>query len=115
MIKRLYCYSLAVFFIFAKTYLMINLKLTKRVLAPLFLLLIPLFGNIFSNQVNWSLFDFIVMGFLLGLTGLSIHFIIEKLRNKTFKIVTIIFALIIFLMIWVELAVGVFGSPITGS
>ena len=94
---------------------MINLKLTKRVLAPLFLLLIPLFGNIFSNQVNWSLFDFIVMGFLMGLTGLSIHFIIEKLRNKTFKIVTIIFALIIFLMIWVELAVGVFGSPITGS
>ena len=94
---------------------MINLKLTKRVLAPLFLLLIPLFGNIFSNQVNWSLFDFIVMGFLMGLTGLSIHFIIEKIRNKTFKIVTIIFDLIIFLMIWVELAVGVFGSPITGS
>ena len=92
-----------------------NLTLIKRTLSPLLLLLIPLFGNIFSNQVNWSLFDFIVMGFLLGLTGLSIHFIIEKIRNKTFKIVTIIFDLIIFLMIWVELAVGVFGSPITGS
>jgi hypothetical protein len=92
-----------------------NLTLIKRTLSPLLLLLIPLFGSLFSNQVNWSLFDFIVMGFLLGLTGLSIHFIIEKLRNKTFKIVTIIFALIIFLMIWVELAVGVFGSPITGS
>ncbi len=92
-----------------------NLTVIKRVFSPLLLLLIPLFGNIFSKQVNWSLFDFIVMGFLLGLTGLSIHFIIEKLRNKTFKIVTIIFALIIFIMIWVELAVGVFGSPITGS
>ena len=92
-----------------------NLTLIKRTLSPLLLLLIPLFGSLFSNQVNWSLFDFIVMGFLLGLTGLSIHFIIEKLRNKTFKIVTIIFALIIFLIIWVELAVGVFGSPITGS
>ena len=92
-----------------------NLTVIKRVFSPLLLLLIPLFGNIFSKQVNWSLFDFIVMGFLLGLTVLSIHFIIEKLRNKTFKIVTIIFALIIFLMIWVELAVGVFGSPITGS
>ena len=92
-----------------------NLTLIKRTLSPLLLLLIPLFGSLFSNQVNWSLLDFIVMGFLLGLTGLSIHFIIEKLRNKTFKIVTIIFALIIFLMIWVELAVGVFGSPITGS
>ncbi|MCG5644386.1 hypothetical protein MCN98_06475 [Flavobacteriaceae bacterium LSUCC0859] len=92
-----------------------NLTVIKRVFSPLLLLLIPLFGNIFSKQVNWSLFDFIVMGVLLGLTGLSIHFIIEKLRNKTFKIVTIIFALIIFLIIWVELAVGVFGSPITGS
>ena len=92
-----------------------NLTLIKRTLSPLLLLLIPLFGNLFSNQVNWSLFDFIVMGFLLGLTGLSIHFIIEKLRNKTFKIVTIIFSLIIFLMIWVELAVGVFGSLIAGS
>jgi len=92
-----------------------NLTVIKRVFSPLLLLLIPLFGNIFSKQVNWSLFDFIVMGFLLGLTGLTIHFIIEKLRNKTFKIVTIIFALIIFLIIWVELAVGVFGSPITGS
>ena len=92
-----------------------NLTIIKRVFSPLLLLLIPLFGNIFSKQVNWSLFDFIVMGFLLGLTGLTIHFIIEKLRNKTFKIVTIIFALIIFLIIWVELAVGVFGSPITGS
>ena len=92
-----------------------NLTLIKRTLSPLLLLLIPLFGSLFSNQVNWSLFDFIVMGFLLGLTGISIHFIIEKIRNKTFKIVTIIFVLIIFLMIWVELAVGVFGSPITGS
>ena len=94
---------------------MINLKLTKRVLAPLFLLLIPLFGNIFSNQVNWSLFDFIVMGVLLVLTGLSIHFILEKVRNKTFRIVPIILVLILFLMIWAELAVGVFGSLIAGS
>jgi hypothetical protein len=92
-----------------------NLTLIKRTLSPLLLLLIPLFGNIFSNQVNWSLFDFIVMGFLLVLTGLSIHFILEKVRNKTFRIVHIIFVLIIFLMIWAELAVGVFGSLIAGS
>jgi len=29
--------------------------------------------------------------------------------------VPIIFVLIIFLMIWAELAIGVFGSPIAGS
>ena len=92
-----------------------NLTLIKRTLSPLLLLLIPLFGSLFSNQVNWSLFDFIVMGFLLVSTGLSIQFILEKVRNKTFRIVPIIFVLIIFLMIWAELAVGVFGSLIAGS
>jgi hypothetical protein len=92
-----------------------NLTITKRVLSPLSLLLIPLFGNIFSNQVNWSLFDFIIMGLLLGMLGIFIHYIVEKIRNKTFRIVPIIFVLIIFLMIWAELAVGVFGSLIAGS
>ena len=92
-----------------------NLKVIKRALSPLLLLFIPLFGNFFSNQVNWSLFDFIVMGLLLVLTGLSIHFILEKVRNKTLRIVLIIFVLIIILMVWAELAIGVFGSPIAGS
>ena len=92
-----------------------NLTITKRVLSPLSLLLIPLFGNIFSNQVNWSLFDFIIMGLLLGMLGIIIHYIMEKVRNKTFRIVPIIFVLIIFLMIWAELAVGVFGSLIADS
>ena len=92
-----------------------NLTLTKRALSPLSLLLIPLFGNIFSNQVNWSLFDFIIMGLILGMLVIIIHYILEKVRDKTFRIVPIIFVLIIFLMIWAELAVGVFGSPIAGS
>ena len=68
-----------------------NLTLIKRTLSPLLLLLIPLFGNIFSNQVNWSLFDFILMGILLGLLGLSIHFILERVQNKRVGIVPIIF------------------------
>jgi hypothetical protein len=92
-----------------------NLTITKRVLSPLSLLLIPLFGNIFSNQVNWSLFDFIIMGHLLGVLGIIIHYIMEKVRNKTFRIVTIIFVLIIFLIFWAELSVGVFESLIAGS
>jgi len=92
-----------------------NLKAIKRALSPLLLLFIPLFGNLFFNQVNWSLFDFIVMGVLLVLTGLSIHFILEKVVNKKLRILPIIFVIIIFLMIWAELAIGVFGSLIAGS
>lgn len=92
-----------------------NLSKTKRVLTPLSLILIPLFGNIFSNQVNWSLFDFVIMGFLLVLFGISIHFILGRIQIKTLRIVLIIFVIVIFLMIWAELAVGVFGSLFSGS
>ena len=92
-----------------------SLIATKRVISPLILLLIPLFGALFSNQVNWSLFDFIIMGTLLGLFGLSVHLIIEKVKNKTLRIVPVLFVIIIFLIIWAELAVGIFGSPFAGS
>jgi ABC-type microcin C transport system permease subunit YejE len=55
------------------------------------------------------------MGTLLGLFGLSVHLIIEKVKNKTLRIVPVLFVIIIFLIIWAELAVGIFGSPFAGS
>ena len=39
----------------------------------------------------------------------------DILGNKKLRIVPIIFVITIFLMIWAELAIGVFGSPIAGS
>jgi len=56
-----------------------------------------------------------LMGILLGLLELSIHFILERVQNKRVRIVPIIFVILIFLMIWAELAVGVFGTPFAGS
>ena len=92
-----------------------NLKIIKRALSPLLLLFIPLIGNLFSNQVNWSLFDFIVMGVILGLFGLSIHFVFEKIKQKKLRIILLFLIVLFFLMIWAELAVGIFGSPFAGS
>jgi len=92
-----------------------NPSTAKRILSPLALLLIPFFGTIFSNQVNWSLFDFIVMGVILGLFGLSIHFVFEKIKQKKLRIILLFLIVLFFLMIWAELAVGIFGSPFAGS
>lgn len=81
----------------------------------LLILLIPLIGMQFSEEVNWSLFDFVVAGVLLLVTGLGCEFIIQKVNKKENRIALIIVIITILLLIWVELAVGIFGTPLAGS
>ena len=55
--------------------------MTKRILYPLFLLLIPLIGTFISDEINWSLFDFIVIGFGLIFLGTAINFVVKREKN----------------------------------
>ncbi|MEN9703945.1 MAG: hypothetical protein RLZZ209_1373 [Bacteroidota bacterium] len=86
-----------------------------RVFSPLLLLLLPLVGMLISDEVNWSLFDFMIMGLLI----LSLSFGIKQILRATFtykyKALFIALFLLVFMLIWVELAVGIFGSPIAGN
>ena len=68
-----------------------------------------------SGKVNWTLGDFIVMGSLLIGTGLSYELIARKLGNATQRAILAIVILVAFLLIWIELAVGLFGSPFAGN
>jgi len=73
------------------------------------ILLIPLIAMQFTDEVNWSLFDFLIMGGMLFGTGLLILWIWNSVKNKTYRCLLIAFLLIGFLLIWAELAVGIFG------
>tara|TARA_B100001250_G_C19451872_1_gene636344 strand:+ start:242 stop:514 length:273 start_codon:yes stop_codon:yes gene_type:complete len=79
------------------------------------LLLIPLIAMQFTNDVNWALFDFIIMGILLTMTGLSIGTIFKKVKNYKYRKILIVMILLIFLLIWAELAVGLFGTSFAGN
>jgi len=79
------------------------------------LLLIPLIAMQFTNEVSWTIADFVVMGFLLLGTGLIIELILKKVKKPAFRIVFGITAVLSFLLVWAELAVGIFDSPIAGS
>lgn len=92
-----------------------NTFLSKRIFYPLFLLLIPLVGMVFSDQVNWSVFDFVVMGILLLSLVFGINLIMTKITNRRIQLIPIVILIVVFLLIWAELAVGVFGSPFAGS
>lgn len=79
------------------------------------LLLIPFIGMQFSNDVNWSVFDFVVAGGLLTITGFAIDFVIRKTKSVNRRFLLISAIALLFLLIWIEIAVGLFGSPIAGS
>jgi hypothetical protein len=92
-------------------------KVQKIILIFILLLLcIPLIEMIDGNsQVNWSIFDFIIAFIILTTAGFSIEWIFRKIQSKRNKIALGIVILILFILLWGELAVGIFGSPIAGD
>jgi hypothetical protein len=85
------------------------------VFSPLLLLLLPLIGMFVSNEVNWSFFDFIIMGILILSFSFGIKQVLKTIKNTKYRILIIGLILILFLLIWAELAVGIFDSPLAGS
>jgi Kef-type K+ transport system membrane component KefB len=79
------------------------------------LLLIPLVAMQFTNQVNWSVADFIIMGFLLTAAAFLLQLARRMGLSKKTKIGLILGVLLLFLLVWGELAVGLFGSPWAGN
>lgn len=74
------------------------------------LLLIPFIAMQFTNEVIWTLSDFIIAGTLIFGTGLSYKLITRKSGKFTYRI-AIGFALFTGLfLLWVNGAVGIIGS-----
>ena len=89
--------------------------MSKRIFYPLFLLLIPLIGMTITDEINWSPFDFFTMGSLLILLGIGINLVSSRVKNLKYRVLYIGVIVIIFMLIWAELAVGLFGTPFAGS
>ena len=79
------------------------------------LLIIPLIAMQLTDEVEWSLFDFIIMGTLLLITGLMGEIIFKKVKKYKHRVILYVIVSITFLLIWAELAVGIFGTPFAGS
>ena len=79
------------------------------------ILLIPFIAMQFSDEVRWTLLDFLVAGILLLILGLTTELIIRKVSNVRRRTILMVLLVIVFLLVWAELAVGVFGSPFAGS
>lgn len=79
-------------------------------LVTVLLLLVPLVAMQFTNEVNWDVADFIIMGALLFGTGFSFVLFTRYVTDIIYR-VAIGFALgITLFMIWANLAVGLIGA-----
>lgn len=63
----------------------------------------------------WTVGDYVVMGILLLGTGLIYELIARRLSNSQHRAIAAVVLLVILFLIWVELAVGIFGSPFAGQ
>ena len=79
------------------------------------LLSIPLIAMQLTDEVNWSFFDFIIMGLMLSITGLALGIITKKIKYYKYRNIFIAIIIMIFLLIWAELGVGLFGTPFAGD
>ena len=68
----------------------------------------------YINDFNWSLVDFIIMGVLI-FSFLSFTTFIRKKFSGIKEVLAVIIVVIVFILLWAELAVGIFGSPFAGS
>lgn len=98
---------------------MTNTMQNKRVMGILIgaavLLTIPLVAMQLTDEVIWTPFDFIVAGILLLTVGFTSELILRRVTSFNKRLILIGIALILFLVVWAELAVGVFGTPLAGS
>lgn len=89
-------------------------SIVRIMLLTTLILLVPLVAMQFSDEVDWSLGDFIIAGALLVGTGLMFEFVVRKIANPRRRIIFGVTLVVIFLLVWIDLAVGIFNLPWSG-
>jgi dolichyl-phosphate-mannose--protein O-mannosyl transferase len=92
-----------------------NKRLIGILITVGILLLIPFIAMQFTNEVAWSLFDFVVAAILLLGTGLLCEFVLRKVNKTKHRLIICAIILALLVLTWMELAVGLFGTPFAGS
>jgi hypothetical protein len=86
----------------------------RKIFFLLLVLVVPLIGVIFF-ELDWNAFDFLVMALLLLSFSSLINLILHYLNSSRLRISLVFVSAILFLLIWAELAVGIFGAAFVGS
>lgn len=82
----------------------------RPLVVALALLLLPLIAMQFTSEMNWDIFDFIVMGVLIFVAGLAYEFVSKKFGRGSYRLATAIAITTSLFIVWANLAVGIIGN-----
>ncbi len=85
-------------------------NIVRNVFSTAVILLVPLL-----MKWPWTVSDFVISGVLIFGTGIAIEVVKMKVKSTTHRVVIIVAIVAAFLLVWAELAVGLFGTPFAGS
>lgn len=77
-------------------------------------LLVVFLASLLSDQVMWSIYDFLIGGGLIFVFATIEVILWNKLKSQH-RLFVVLFVLLVFLILWAEMAVGLFDSPLAGS
>jgi len=87
-----------------------NKNIIRIALVTAFILLLPLLAIQFTDEVNWTWFDFVAAGTLLFGSGLTYELIARKAGNSAYRAAVGVAVAAALLLVWINLAVGIIGS-----
>lgn len=85
-------------------------SLIKVAVGTAAILAIPLIAMQFSDDVQWGLFDFIVIGGLLLVAGTVYALLAHTIKDKNHRLALLVVSVLVVLYLWAELAVGIFTN-----
>lgn len=74
------------------------------------ILLLPLVAMLFTEEVNWTVSDFIFAALMIGGTGLILELTVRSSRNPAYRAGVAFAVAASFLIIWANGAVGMIGD-----
>lgn len=83
-------------------------NIIRSILAAELVLLVPFVAMWFTEEVDWGILDFIIVGILLAGVGFAYQLIVTGIKSNSRQVVVGIALAAAMILIWIELAVGIF-------
>ena len=85
-----------------------NKRVLSIILATVLILLVPLIAMQLTDEVNWNVEDFIVIGALLFGTSCVYEVMARRMKKDKNRFIFGLVCIAAVVVVWIELAVGIF-------